>query len=111
MKIDIFYTDQEVAEILKVSARTVADQRRAGRLPFRKIGRTPRISEADLTRYVNEVRKCQETVPPKTNTESDTSKTPKETAKATACTYSGQNVVDLDVAARARAAAQKHRLS
>lgn len=51
---DRYYTPAEVAEILKVKRQTVYTWIREGRLQADKIGRTRRISEEDLNKFVNQ---------------------------------------------------------
>jgi len=46
-----FYTKKELAQILKVSERTIDTYMRQG-LPYRKIGRTVRIPEDKLLKPV-----------------------------------------------------------
>ena len=102
-----FYTDEQVAAMLNVTARTVADERRKKRLNFRKIGRHIRITDADVTRYLNEVSQC----PEEKNTESTGTPPEPETNEAPSSTFSGLNVVDLSVSQRALKAGRKRRNS
>lgn len=51
---DRYYTPAEVAEILKVKRQTVYTWIREGRLQADKIGRTRRISEAQLQEFLKE---------------------------------------------------------
>ena len=49
----IFYTPEEVAEILKISRQSVYNDISAGKLKAKKIGRRIRISKEDLEAYIN----------------------------------------------------------
>ena len=51
---DRYYTPAEVAEILKVKRQTVYTWIREGRLNASNVGRTRRISEEDLNKFVNQ---------------------------------------------------------
>lgn len=51
---DRYYTPAEVAEILKVKRQTVYTWIREGRLNASHVGRTRRISEEDLNKFVNQ---------------------------------------------------------
>jgi len=48
-----YYTIKEVAEIFKVSKRTIYDLIHSNKLRNIKIGRIYRISSEDLNRYLN----------------------------------------------------------
>jgi len=48
-----YYTIKEVAEIFKVSKRTIYDLIHSNNLGHVKIGRIYRISSEDLNRYLN----------------------------------------------------------
>jgi excisionase family DNA binding protein len=45
------YTTQEVAELLKVTVRTVQDWIKSGKLPAMRYGRVLRIRAEDLARF------------------------------------------------------------
>lgn len=51
-----FYNVNDVAEILKISARTVRNLCYSGDLPHNKIGGQIRISETDLQNYLNQTK-------------------------------------------------------
>ena len=52
-RIEKLYTLQEVAEILKVSTRTVHRHIESGKLSAVRIGRLYRIKESALQRFIN----------------------------------------------------------
>lgn len=114
-----FYTDEQVAAMLQVPTRTIAEFRRKGSIRSTKIGKYARISDADLTRYLNEISQCQESEKTQntgstelmddTNS-SGSSKQPANSSAQTS-TSSGQKVVGLDDYQRGRLAAQRRRNS
>lgn len=98
------YTEQEVADLLKVSLRTIREERYRGRLPSIKCGREVRITEAQLHRYMT----CREKE--NANTKSTGSKTSEGERKAPISTYSGERGA-LSAAQRGRLAGRKHKHS
>lgn len=48
----VFYSIQEVADILELSVRTIRRHIHAGYLPAHRIGHQYRISDKDLERYL-----------------------------------------------------------
>jgi excisionase family DNA binding protein len=52
----LVYSKQEVARVLRVSSVTADRLRRAGKLPFHKIGRRVVFTEADITEFLDSVK-------------------------------------------------------
>jgi excisionase family DNA binding protein len=53
------YTTTEAAELLGISAKTLANWRWSGSpIPFAKFGRSVRYFEPDLLRYIDASRRC-----------------------------------------------------
>lgn len=53
---DHFYTQQEVADLLRVSIHAVRKWRATGRLSFIRIGKTILISDTDIAAFLDEHR-------------------------------------------------------
>jgi excisionase family DNA binding protein len=52
----VMLTPEQVAQILNVSERKVADMLRSGKIPSTKVGRDRRVSLADLDAFILENR-------------------------------------------------------
>ncbi len=50
------YTVKEVAELLRVTERTVYGKAKSGELPHRKIGRVLRFTQGDIDAYLEKIK-------------------------------------------------------
>lgn len=61
MTLPVLLSEQEAAEIVRASQKTLRKARQTGRLPFVKIGRTILYTESDLKTFIESARQCHST--------------------------------------------------